>query len=188
MLLQDVGSIFDTDGFRLIMDWIEQESGVAYGSSEAGDEGAPRAQRPRARDDFLIAEGDRARERGTRLRPPAADPPCRRCRPAGSGSRASIASRDRRSSRSARGIRRSSSTQAEIERVVKAEEERFRETLERGLKVFEELAGKESISGDEAFTLAATYGFPLELTVELAEERGQPVDVDDYRAPDDGAP
>ena len=69
----------------------------------------------------------------------------------------------------------------EIERVVKAEEERFQETLERGLKVFDELAGKDAISGEDAFTLVATYGFPLELTIELAEERGQPVDVDDYR-------
>ena len=69
-----------------------------------------------------------------------------------------------------------------IESVVKDEEERFRETLERGLKVFDELAGRNAISGEDAFTLAATYGFPLELTVELAEERGQPVDVDDYRA------
>ena len=39
----------------------------------------------------------------------------------------------------------------------------------------------EAISGEQAFTLAATYGFPLELTVELAEERGQAVDVDGYR-------
>ena len=49
------------------------------------------------------------------------------------------------------------------------------------MKVFDELAGADVISGEDAFTLAATYGFPLELTVELAEERGQPVDVDDYR-------
>ena len=35
MLLQDVDSIFDTDGFRLIMDWIAEESGVAYGDSPA---------------------------------------------------------------------------------------------------------------------------------------------------------
>ena len=61
------------------------------------------------------------------------------------------------------------------------EEARFLETLERGMKLFDELAGQEAISGEEAFTLAATYGFPLELTVELAEERGQPVDVDGYR-------
>ena len=71
---------------------------------------------------------------------------------------------------------------AEIERVVKAEEARFGETLERGLKVFDELADQAAISGEDAFTLVATYGFPLELTIELAEERGQPVDVDDYRA------
>ena len=68
-----------------------------------------------------------------------------------------------------------------VERVVRAEEERFRETLERGLKVFEELAGRDAITGEEAFTLAATHGFPIELTVELAEERGQAVDVDGYR-------
>jgi alanyl-tRNA synthetase len=69
----------------------------------------------------------------------------------------------------------------EIEAVVRAEEERFEETLERGLKLFEELAGSDAVSGEEAFTLASTYGFPLELTVELAEERGQTVDVDGYR-------
>src|SRR5439155_2004491 len=58
---------------------------------------------------------------------------------------------------------------------------RFRETLARGLKEFEELAGKDAISGEEAFLLATTYGFPVELTQELAEERGQPVDVDRFR-------
>jgi alanyl-tRNA synthetase len=70
----------------------------------------------------------------------------------------------------------------EIERVVRAEEERFGETLERGMRLFENLAGKEAISGEEAFALAATYGFPLELTVELAGERGQVVNVDGYDA------
>ncbi len=70
---------------------------------------------------------------------------------------------------------------AEIERVVRLEEERFRETLARGLKEFEELAGRDAISGEDAFTLAATYGFPIELTQELAEERGQAVDVDRFR-------
>ena len=69
----------------------------------------------------------------------------------------------------------------EIERVVRQEEERFSETLARGLKVFDELADKPAISADDAFTLVATYGFPIELTQELAEERGQPVDVDGFR-------
>jgi alanyl-tRNA synthetase len=68
----------------------------------------------------------------------------------------------------------------EIDRTLRLEEERFLETLERGLKLFEELGSQEAITGEQAFTLAATYGFPLELTVELAEERGQVVDVDGY--------
>src|SRR5581483_5438274 len=69
----------------------------------------------------------------------------------------------------------------EIERVVRLEEERFRETLARGTKVFDELADRPAITGDEAFLLATTYGFPVELTQELAEERGQAVDVDRFR-------
>jgi alanyl-tRNA synthetase len=70
---------------------------------------------------------------------------------------------------------------AEIERVVRLEEERFRETLARGQKEFDELAGRDAISGEEAFGLATTFGFPIELTQELAEERGQAVDVDRFR-------
>ena len=69
----------------------------------------------------------------------------------------------------------------EIARVLRLEEERFSETLERGLKLFDDLGSSEAITGEQAFTLAATYGFPLELTVELAEERGQAVDLDAYR-------
>jgi alanyl-tRNA synthetase len=68
-----------------------------------------------------------------------------------------------------------------VQEILRTEEERFNETLERGMKVFEELAGPAGISAEDAFTLAATYGFPIELTVELAEERGQAVDVDGYR-------
>ena len=68
----------------------------------------------------------------------------------------------------------------EIERVVRAEEERFRQTLDRGMREFEELAGAD-ITAEDAFRLAATYGFPIELTVELAAERGHAVDVDGYR-------
>jgi alanyl-tRNA synthetase len=70
---------------------------------------------------------------------------------------------------------------AEIERVVRDEEERFRETLDRGMKEFEELSGAD-VGAADAFRLAATYGFPIELTVELARERGHAVDVDGYRA------
>ena len=57
MLLQDVPTIFDTDGFRLIMDWIERESGVAYGVSPDGDK-AHRVLCDHGRGmTFLAAEG-----------------------------------------------------------------------------------------------------------------------------------
>ena len=68
----------------------------------------------------------------------------------------------------------------EIQRVLTAEEERFGETLERGMKVFEEAAARGEITGDDAFTLQATYGFPIELTQELARERGFGVNDEEY--------
>jgi len=51
---------------------------------------------------------------------------------------------------------------------LKKEEEKFAKTLERGLKEFEKL---EEVTGKEAFNLFSTYGFPLELTKELAKEK-----------------
>src|SRR5262249_22229746 len=69
----------------------------------------------------------------------------------------------------------------EIEQVLAAEEERFGETLARGLTLFEEAAADGEIDGEEAFRLHDTYGFPLELTQELARERGLPVDEDGFR-------
>ncbi len=62
---------------------------------------------------------------------------------------------------------------------IKIEEIRFRETLERGEKLLDELisSGKKLISGFKAFELYDTYGFPLELTVEIAEENSISVDV-----------
>ncbi len=60
------------------------------------------------------------------------------------------------------------------------EEERFMKTLEAGLKVFNKLAKEGDISGEKAFLLFQSYGFPLEMTVELAKERELKVDVDGF--------
>ena len=62
---------------------------------------------------------------------------------------------------------------------IKIEEIRFRETLERGEKLLDDLisSGQKLISGFKAFELYDTYGFPLELTVEIAEENSISVDV-----------
>jgi len=57
------------------------------------------------------------------------------------------------------------------------EEEKFRKTLATGLREFEKLAGRGSVAPEDAFTLFTTYGFPVELTEELAKERGLSIDM-----------
>ena len=66
-----------------------------------------------------------------------------------------------------------------VERALKAEEERFGETLEQGMKVFEDVAKKagKTIPGDAAFRLYDTYGFPVDLTADIARERGLGIDM-----------
>jgi alanyl-tRNA synthetase len=73
-----------------------------------------------------------------------------------------------------------------VARVVKSEEERFVETLYSGLKIAEEMAdqtikqGHTVLSGADAFKLYDTYGFPLDLTMDLAAERGLKVDREGF--------
>ncbi|HSC99309.1 MAG TPA: alanine--tRNA ligase, partial [Casimicrobiaceae bacterium] len=67
---------------------------------------------------------------------------------------------------------------ARVAQVLKAEEERFGETLEHGMKMLEQAlrAGQRVLDGETAFTLYDTFGFPLDLTADIARERGVSVD------------
>lgn len=68
-----------------------------------------------------------------------------------------------------------------IKNTIKKEEEQFNKTLDRGYKLLEDLlAEKKDISGENAFKLYDTFGFPLELTVEIAAESGVKVDVEGF--------
>lgn len=68
-----------------------------------------------------------------------------------------------------------------IHTTLSEEEERFRSTLERGLKEFEKKVTKNNqLSGHDAFTLFSSYGFPIEITEELARERGVGVDTEEF--------
>ncbi|HJU39542.1 MAG TPA: alanine--tRNA ligase [Tahibacter sp.] len=69
-----------------------------------------------------------------------------------------------------------------VERALATEEERFGETLGKGMKLFEEVAAKATttIPGVDAFRLYDTYGFPVDLTADIARERGLVVDMDGY--------
>jgi alanyl-tRNA synthetase len=76
--------------------------------------------------------------------------------------------------------------QDHIQKVIKGEEESFNATLDRGLEIFEELVLKHGtqtskiISGEGAFKLYDTFGFPLDLTELMAGERGLKVDVEAF--------
>jgi alanyl-tRNA synthetase len=72
--------------------------------------------------------------------------------------------------------------EAAIAQSIAAEESKFRETLKHGMKEFERVAQQGEISGQEAFELFATYGFPLEMTLELAQERNISVDIEGFHA------
>src|SRR5213596_3320789 len=72
------------------------------------------------------------------------------------------------------------SKEQHIERVTRAEEERFLETIEGGLGRLEELKGAKAIAGDEAFKLYDTFGFPIDLTQIIANERGVQVDIEGF--------
>ncbi len=75
-----------------------------------------------------------------------------------------------------------------IARVIKAEEEHFSKTLDRGISLFEENAAmvissqKKILPGVDAFLLHDTYGFPLDLTQLMAREKGLEVDVQGFEA------
>ncbi|MCE9598249.1 MAG: alanine--tRNA ligase [Spirochaetia bacterium] len=77
---------------------------------------------------------------------------------------------------------------AEIEKTIRSEEERFLRTLEQGIARFDEYMtlakkqGQKQFAGIDAFRLYDTYGFPLEMTVELAEKQGMPVDLAGFEA------
>jgi len=178
-ILQNVRTVYDTDGYQRIMDWIASESGVAYGDSAAATK-AHRILADHGRGmTFLVSDGVTPSNegRGYVLRRIVR-------RAIQQAQRIGLHDVHRLS-----GVVAEQMSEAypelgehhdEIDRALRLEEDRFLETLERGLRLFEELGSQEAITGEQAFALAATYGFPLELTVELAEERGQVVDVDGY--------
>ena len=180
-IVQDVPSrsVYETDGYQAIMAWVAAESGVAFGESEVATK-AHRVLADHGRGmTFLVGDG---------------------VTPSNEGRGYVLRRIIRRAVQQARTIGldelwRLSDVVVEqmagaypelhesrerIRDVLRAEEERFTETLARGMKLFEEVAAAGAISGKDAFELTATYGFPFELIRELAVERGLAVDEDDF--------
>jgi alanyl-tRNA synthetase len=181
-ILQDVMSVYETDIYQAIMRWIAAESGVAYGDSPEATK-AHRILADHGRGmTFLAADGvapsnegrgyvmrrivRRAVQQGSRV---GLEPPYL--------ARLADVVVEEMSS----GYPELEEHRDDIHRILTAEEERFGKTLERGLRLFEEIAARgDVIPGEEAFRLHDTYGFPLELTQELARERGLGVNEEEF--------
>ncbi len=75
-----------------------------------------------------------------------------------------------------------------ITRVIKTEEENFSRTIDAGMKIFSELMAEHKangvavFSGADAFKLYDTYGFPIDLTIEMCDDEGMKVDEDGFKA------
>jgi alanyl-tRNA synthetase len=178
-VLQNVRSVYETDGYQAIMSWIASESGVAYGDSEAATK-AHRILADHGRGmTFLVGDGVTPSNegRGYVLRR-IIRRAVQQARTIGledlwpiTGVVVEQMGRSYPELEDNRGI---------IEETVRGEEERFSQTLTRGMRLFEEVAADGAVSGDDAFRLHDTYGFPLELTRELARERGLAVDEEGF--------
>ncbi len=181
-ILQNVITVYETDVYQAIMRWIAEESGVAYGDSPEATK-AHRILADHGRGmTFLAADGvapsnegrgyvmrrivRRAVQQGARV---GLEPPYL-ARLAG------VVIEQMKE-----GYPELEQHRDDVHRILTAEEERFGKTLERGLRLFEEIARKGGdISGEDAFRLHDTYGFPLELTQELARERGLGVNEEEF--------
>jgi len=181
MLLQGVDSLFDIDTFEPLLAWVGERADEPYGSSPEVTK-AYRVVVEHARAAaFLVAEG---------------------VVPSNEGRGYVLRRIIRRAVRYGRQLgllhefmwqlaaivrAEMSSVYPELEEHkwaiqehITGEEDRFSETLERGEKLFEGIIAKGEITPEEAFRLHDTYGFPFELTKELAAERGLEVNEEEF--------
>jgi alanyl-tRNA synthetase len=181
MLIQGVDSLFDIDTFQPLLDWIGERASAAYGSSDEATKAYRVIVEHSRTAAFLVAEGvapsnegrgyvlrrviRRAVQFGRRI---GLEPPFLY-------ELADLVRKQMGSVYPELEERRS-----EVADLIRAEEERFRETLSRGEKLFEEMVAKGEITPEDAFRLHDTYGFPWELTKELAAERGLEVNEEEF--------
>jgi alanyl-tRNA synthetase len=180
-ILQGVRSVYETDGYQTIMQWIEAESGVAWDANETATK-AHRVLADHGRGmTFLVGDGvtpsnegrgyvlrrvvRRAIQHGHRI---GLDSPFL-------SRLADVVVEQMGAVYPELGEHR-----RDIGEVLTEEEERFSRTLDRGEALFDEAAAEGAISGEAAFRLHDTYGFPIEMTRELARERGLAVDQEGF--------
>ena len=184
-ILQDKQTVFETDGFRPLVAWAEQASGRAYGSDPRVD----RAMRVLADHGramtFLAADGVRPGNEGRDyilrriIRRAVSEGAYLGLEPARLVGLVDVVADGYGDA-----YPEIASERSEVIDTVGAEAEQFARTLEQGTRLLGEVLDRSHsagvISGDDAFRLHDTFGFPLDLTRDAAEEHGLRVDEEGF--------
>ncbi len=180
-VLQEVPTNFDTDIFKPIIDRIQKVLGVKYGTDEKTDTSIRVIADHIRAITFVISEG---------------------VFPSNEGRGYVLRRIIRRAQRHATllGVKRPVlfeivdavvekmgkvypeivEKQDVVKEVLKAEEKRFLKTIDQGMEMLEKLLEKGKVDGKDAFKLYDTYGFPIDLTLEIARDRGVEVDIEGF--------
>jgi alanyl-tRNA synthetase len=179
MVAQDKGTIFDTDVFRPLIAAAEAATGVTYGSFPGDEKDASlRILAEHARTmTFMASDGVRPsnQERGYVLRR-IIRRAVRHAYLLGARDLVTPALVDATVEVMGGPYPELVANHDVVRKVIRREEESFRSTLQRGIDLLDDLLARGSVSGEDAFFLHDTLGFPIDLTREIAAERGRAVD------------
>jgi alanyl-tRNA synthetase len=183
MVVQNVRSIFDIDLFEPLLREAQRATGVTYGAGERTDISL-RILAEHARSmTFMVSDGARPsnQERGYVLRR-IIRRAVRHAYLLGARDVVMPGMVDACVEAMGSAFPEIITTHEVVRTVIAREEEAFRATLQRGVDLLDGVLAKGDVSGDDAFFLHDTLGFPIDLTSEMAEERGHVVDLDGFDA------
>lgn len=187
VIMQDVDSIFDVDTIKAIRDRICEFAGVSYGESEKADISIRVITDHIRSVTFMVSDGITPSNegRGYVLR--------RLLRRAARHGRLLGIQREFLAELSKTVIRESHTGYPELAereeyilKLISVEEQNFNKTIDQGLSILNDMmaemekSGEKRLSGEDTFKLYDTYGFPMDLTVEILGEKGFTVDRDGF--------
>ncbi|MCL2842153.1 MAG: alanine--tRNA ligase [Oscillospiraceae bacterium] len=186
-IMQDVESLFDVDTVRAITAHISKLTGVPYGKSEGQDVSLRVITDHIRSTTMMICDGVLPSNEGRgyvlrRLLRRAA----RHGKLLGRNTPFLHEVADTVIAESTAAYPELSEKQDYIKKIIQVEEENFAKTIDAGMRIFDEMLAAlgegSTLSGDDAFKLYDTYGFPIDLTVEILEEQGKTVDRTQFDA------
>ena len=181
MVVQDKTSIWDIDVFQPALEQAQRETGARYGTDDRTDVSLRIVAEHARTMTFMVSDGVRPsnQERGYVLRRIIR----RAVRHAYMlGAREVVTPRmvDVVVDTMRGAYPEITGTLDVVRKVVQREEEAFRATLQRGVEMLDGIVERGDVSGEDAFFLHDTLGFPIDLTREMAAERGRAVDIEGF--------